>query len=276
MKPRHASIAPPPRPALAGNFAFIMCLAMAVNLIPICLTTLSRDLGGPQGRSSEQLGQVAGPAFAAAGADPDVGAATPVRLTFTSMPKDWDVRGVPGCPKAVFTADYADGSNHVLRMTSDRASATLKSGKLAVDLTQTPIMRWRWKAVRLPAGADGRSSKRDDQAIGLYLSTGSMLRQKSVAYRWESATPKGATGRAKYAGGVVSIFWISIRNADDVGASDHDGWYVEEAHVAEDFKQAFGEIPKTVGLGISCNSQLTGTEAEALLDWVEFLPATAP
>ena len=200
----------------------------------------------------------------------------PLRITFATMPEKWDVRGVPGCPKAVFTAGEPAGSNRVLRMTSDKASATLKSGKLDVDLSQTPIMRWRWKSATLPTTADGRDPKRDDQAIGLYVSTGSLLRQKCLAYRWETLTPKGASGRAKYAAGVVSLFWLCVRNQDDLVAPDADGWFVDEANIAADFQKAFGEIPEKIGLGISCNSQLTGTKAEALLDWVEFHPAYPP
>jgi len=197
-----------------------------------------------------------------------------VRVSFEQKTKDWDVKGVPGKPKAVFEEGYADGTNQVLRMTSDKATATFKSGKLEVDLTKTPIMRWRWKMVTLPEGADGRNEKLDDQAIGLYVSTGSMLRQKCVAYRWETDTPTGVTGRAKYAGGIVSLFWVSKRNKDDLAnQADADGWLIDSANVAEDFQTAFGEVPATIGLGISCNSQFTGTKAEALLDWVEFVPA---
>ena len=50
-------------------------------------------------------------------------------------------------------------------------------------------MRWRWKVVTLPAGADGSKDKLDDQAIGLYVSTGGMFSQKSFALRWETDTP---------------------------------------------------------------------------------------
>lgn len=78
--------------------------------------------------------------------------AEPTRLSFESMPKGWDVKGVPGRAKAIFEGGYADGTNLVLRMTSDKATAALKSGKLNADLARTPIMRWRWKAVQLPDG----------------------------------------------------------------------------------------------------------------------------
>ena len=56
----------PPRllPALALNYAAMMCLAIGVNLIPVFLTTLSGDLGGAQGLSKEQLGRIGGITFA--------------------------------------------------------------------------------------------------------------------------------------------------------------------------------------------------------------------
>ena len=50
--------------ALALNYAAMMCLAIAVNLIPVFLTTLSTDLGGPAGLTKEQLGRLGGITFA--------------------------------------------------------------------------------------------------------------------------------------------------------------------------------------------------------------------
>jgi fucose permease len=50
--------------ALALCYAGMMVLAVAVNLIPVFLTTLSADLGGAQGLSKEQLGRIGGITFA--------------------------------------------------------------------------------------------------------------------------------------------------------------------------------------------------------------------
>ncbi len=49
--------------ALAVNYAAMMSLAVAVNLIPVFLTTLSHDLGGAHGLSNEQLGRIAAVTF---------------------------------------------------------------------------------------------------------------------------------------------------------------------------------------------------------------------
>ena len=50
--------------ALGASYASIMCLAIAVNLIPVFLTTLNIDLGGVQGLTKEQLGRMGGMTFA--------------------------------------------------------------------------------------------------------------------------------------------------------------------------------------------------------------------
>ena len=50
--------------ALGVSYAGMMCLAIAINLLPVFLTTLSTDLGGANGLTHEQLGRLAGITFA--------------------------------------------------------------------------------------------------------------------------------------------------------------------------------------------------------------------
>ena len=51
-------------PAFALCYAAMVCLAMAVNLMPIFLTTLRVDLGGRAGLTGEQLGRISALTFA--------------------------------------------------------------------------------------------------------------------------------------------------------------------------------------------------------------------
>jgi hypothetical protein len=182
------------------------------------------------------------------------------------------VRRKPGVSLATFRAvpanDQHDGR---LFMTADDESGMFGTKLEDVDLRQTPILRWRWRALVLPAGADGRDPDRDDQAIAIYVGTGSVLRQKSIAYRWETDTPVGSEGEASYAAGIVKTKWIALRNARDVG-----GFFVEERNVARDFQRAFGFVPDEVNIAVTSNSQYTGTSAAAELDWIELVaePAT--
>lgn len=191
------------------------------------------------------------------------------REEFRVKPDGWEVRTVPGTTVTEFTADPtgADGAG-VLRMEADNASATFATQLETVDLERTPILRWRWRVLEFPRGADGRVDARDDQAIGIYVSHGGLLGQRSIAYRWETDTPVGSEGRASYAAGVVTVHWFALRNrADGTGE-----WRIEERNVAADFRRIFGFVPDDPIIAVTSNSQYTGSRAVAELDWLELVP----
>lgn len=190
---------------------------------------------------------------------------------FDKLP-DWKVKKKPGTKAAEFSLQKSeDGTESWLLMTSDKATATFAIDLDKIDLTKTPILEWRWRVTVFPTGADGRVEEKDDQAIGIYLSEGGMFNQKSLTYRWETETPLGEEGTAKYAGGTVTVKWICVRNKED---GDGKTFFVESRNLAEDFQKAYGYLPKKINLGISCNSQYTGSKAEAQLDYIRLCPKT--
>ncbi|MGB3241565.1 MAG: DUF3047 domain-containing protein [Candidatus Omnitrophota bacterium] len=185
------------------------------------------------------------------------------------IPKGWRRQKKLGTKSAVFSAEK-DKKNGLsfLHMEADKASATLLCKPGNVDLKKTPVLKWRWRATVLPEDADGRIKDKDDQAIGIYVGTGSVLNQKAISYRWDTETPKGAEGSCDYGDGTVKVKWFTLRNKQDAGSGR---WFVEKRDCAEDFKTAWGFYPKKIYLVISCNSQYTGTKAAADLDWIEFM-----
>ncbi len=209
-------------------------------------------------------------AASAGGAENTAPAAPGWREEFKALAPDWEVRGKPGVPDATFQAARPDGcATSCLVMKADKASASLLIEIGKVDLRKTPLLRWSWRVTAFPTHADGRDPAKDDQAIGIYVNAGSMINQKSIAYRWETDTPVGATGMVSYAGGMVKVKWFGLRNQKD-GAGQT--FLTEERNVAEDFQQAFGYLPGKIGIGISCNSQYTASQAAAELAWIELVP----
>jgi hypothetical protein len=185
----------------------------------------------------------------------------------SSLPENWELEKKPGTPPAVFSVVKDEKSGiSFLRMKADKASASLVTKVNNLNIQDVPIMKWRWRVDVLPAGADGRKAEKDDQAVGIYVGTGSMLNNKSISYRWDTDTPEGAEGNCAYGGGTIKVKWFTLRNAED--AKDGE-WYVEKRNVAEDFKNAWGFYPGKIYISISCNSQYTGTEAEADINWIE-------
>ncbi|MFH1791737.1 MAG: DUF3047 domain-containing protein [Candidatus Omnitrophota bacterium] len=183
-------------------------------------------------------------------------------------PSGWDLKKKPGTPPAEFTVvKNPKGPKPYLHMTADKASASIVTKIATVDVTKTPVLRWRWRAETLPKGADGRKKTKDDQAIGIYVGTGSMLNKKTVSYRWDTDTPKGSEGECSYGKGTIKVKWYTLRNKEDLKG---DTWYSEERNFAGDFNDAWGFYPEKIYVSVSCNSQYTKTEAAADLDWIEF------
>lgn len=188
------------------------------------------------------------------------------------IPAKWAVKGTKfGVPATRFYVEKdADDSEQKLVIKADKATGvlvTIPSDK--VDLKKTPIMRWCWRVIKLPQKADGRKSGKDDQALAIYIgANGSFMTKKSLAYRWETETPKDHVGQSAYGAGMVKVKWYCLRNKED-GLNE---WFTEERNVADDFKEAYGYIPSEFALSIAGNSQYTGSDSVAELKWIEFVP----
>ena len=202
-----------------------------------------------------------------------------VRIDFTRAKQDgdavtgWSYKGKFGTPGAQFSVVTVDGKK-VLRMASEKGTGSLLFDLSKVDIEKYPYMSWKWRVDVLPSGADGTVAAKDDQAIGLYIGTGSTFSQESVAFRWETVTPKGKTGFVKYGMGAVKVHWISVRNEKD-GLKK---WIVDECDLGAELKKIFGKIPKKLVITLSANSQYTGTSSLGYLEYIEFSakPLTKP
>ena len=182
---------------------------------------------------------------------------------------DWSCEGgVIFTPKTRFylQEDKKNQSNTILVIESKKSSAVFAcdlSNK--VDLNETPILRWRWKVRKLPPFADGRLRQKDDQAVGIYIGTGSAFNQKSIAYRWETETPVNHWGKMVYSN-VMNVRFLCMRNKND----KLDVWYEECRNVRDDFMEKFGFVPEKFALVICGNSQNSKSEALAEIDYIGF------
>ena len=201
-------------------------------------------------------------------------AAEPViRIDFRKAKNDgkavtgWTYKGKFGTDDAQFKIATVDGVK-VLSMSSKNGTGSLLYDISKIDLQKYPYMRWKWRVDVLPAGADGEKDEKDDQAIGIYVGSGSTFSQESVALRWETVTAKGKKGTARYGMGAVKVHWICVRNEKD----GLKRWYVDECNILQLLKQIFnGKVPrKNLAITLSANSQYTGTSSAGYLEYIEF------
>ena len=197
----------------------------------------------------------------------------------TTVVEDWSkvpegAHGVPpgwqgqkwGSPKYDFTV-VVDGGSRALRLKSDNDSSTI-SKEVKVDVTQYPVLEWRWKLIALPPRGDARRAETDDEAGQLYVTFPrfpSQVRSRIIGYIWDSSAPAGSTFPSAKVG---TVTFVVVRS----GAADLGKWVTEVRNVRDDYRRIYGEEPKeSVGaVSLSINSQNTGSRAEALFGEILF------
>jgi hypothetical protein len=175
------------------------------------------------------------------------------------IPAGWQLKEKSG--KADFAVVKDGDINAVLFKSADTSFSLQK--EVNVDVKQFPVLTWKWKVAKLPAGGDFRKSKTDDQAAQLFLA---FSKTKAIVYIWDSTAPQGMVGDAA-APPFMSIKAIVVRS----GAADMGKWITETRNVYEDYKKIFGSEPPAVsGMRLQINSQHTETSAESYFADVVF------
>jgi hypothetical protein len=175
------------------------------------------------------------------------------------VPRGWELKERSG------KADVATMKDDGIAAVCLRSAATSFSlqKEVHVDLKQYPVLTWKWKVTKLPAGGDFRKSAADDQAAQLFLA---FSKTKAIVYIWDTTAPQGAMGKAA-APFFMSIKAIVVRS----GKSDIGTWLTETRNMYDDYKKLFDEEPATVaGVRLQINSQHTETSAESCFADVVF------
>ncbi len=198
-----------------------------------------------------------GPQRLAAGPPP------PERLVvaqFTGgLPAGWKVEVREGKPNF----RVAEGALHLV---SHRDAYGLRRD-LRVNLAEHPYLNWRWKALVLPKGGDGRKRATDDQAAQVYVAFPRwpyQLRTQMVGYTWENLVPRGTSYTSPAYG---HTRYVVLRDRSD-GLGQ---WVSEKRNVYEDYKRLFRAEPPEVGaVVLYINSQHTGSSGESSIADVYF------
>jgi len=181
------------------------------------------------------------------------------------IPQGWKGGQTWGTPAYDFTV-IQESPMKALHLKSRGDSSTITK-EVQVNLKETPILEWQWKAVTLPTGGDARSKNTDDQALQLYVSWERfprLLRSRIIGYIWDSTAPAGSVIKSQKSG---LITYLVVRS----GAIDLGKWLTESRDVREDFKRIYGEAPEGLdAVSIAIDSDDTRSSAEAYIGAIRF------
>ena len=187
--------------------------------------------------------------------------------TGTGVPPGWRPYETPGGRPKYDFAVIDDGGRRALRMRSANDHSTIAK-EAPIRLGATPVLRWDWKVVTFPDGADLREKKTSDATGHLFVlwpRFPALLRTRLIGYVWDPALPVGTMLKSRKTGTVTFIVTRS-------GSARLGQWVSDERHVGNDYRRVYGEEPedpKAIALSIDTND--TRSSAELLFGRIAFV-----
>lgn len=172
-----------------------------------------------------------------------------------------------GSPKYDFVVAQDEGRKALHMKSANDGSTVSKEVKGKVDLKETPVLEWSWKAVVLPKGGDSRKKATDDQAAQIFVvwpRFPEAVRSRIIGYVWDTTAPVGTIAKSEK---TSTVTYVVLRS----GTAELGKWVTERRNVAEDFRKIYGEDPEHPGaVSISIDSNDTNSVAESFMGAIFF------
>jgi hypothetical protein len=167
-----------------------------------------------------------------------------------------------------FTIEQGAGRRVIHLESRDEHSTIVRDITGKVNLKETPILEWTWKATILPTGGDLRRKETTDMAAQLYVvwpRFPALLRSRIIGYVWDATTPATTIVKSQKTGTVTFVVMRS-------GPGDLGKWLTERRNVAEDYAKIFGKFPEDdpSAITISIDSNDTHSIAESFMGPIVF------
>jgi Protein of unknown function (DUF3047) len=182
------------------------------------------------------------------------------------IPRGWEGQRW-GSPAYEMVVEDVDGRRALHLFSRNEGSTVTKDIKGQVNLNETPILEWSWKAVTLPANADSRRKELDDQAVQVYVGWPRFpeaVRSRIIGYVWDTTAPAGTIVKSQK---TSTITYVVVRS----GKENLGKWLTERRNVADDFRKIYGETPDNPGgISIGIDSNDTKSTAESYVGTIAF------
>ena len=191
---------------------------------------------------------------------------TKVPVGTKGVPPGWKTQNW-GSPKYDFMI-VLDENRPALQMKSANEASLISSDiKGKVNVKDTPIVEWSWKATVLPKNGDSCKKATDDQAGQVYVvwpRFPEAVRSRILGYVWDTSQPVGTVCKSEKTG---TVTYFVIRS----GTAELGKWLTERRNVCEDYKKVFNEEcepPSAISIAIDSND--TGSTAESFMGAILF------
>ncbi|MDH3637588.1 MAG: DUF3047 domain-containing protein [Gammaproteobacteria bacterium] len=175
----------------------------------------------------------------------------------------WETQHFSG--ETQYAIEEVGGKAVVRAFSRDSASALFR--EIEVDLTETPVLRWRWKIDGTLEDNEERVKSGDDFPARVYVIRRHRLlfwKTEAINYVWSSGEPQGTAWPNAY---TSNSRIVAVRS----GNREAGQWRDEQRNVRQDFTQLFGKDVSTVhGVAIMTDTDNTGQSATAWYGDIRF------
>jgi hypothetical protein len=129
--------------------------------------------------------------------------------------------------------------------------------------SKAQTVRWRWRVVTLPPGANECAKGKEDSAAVVYLTWKRALKWYTIKYVWSTVGPKGETCD-KHTTPFSAQETVILQSGGPT-----DTWQTEEIDLRTEFRRHFAggdpsaSVPDFIGIGLMTDADQTKSEAAA-------------
>lgn len=134
-----------------------------------------------------------------------------------------------------------------------------------LDLYETPILKWDWRAIELPEGANESDKDRNDAVASIYvvfdMGRVALFKKvpKSIRYTWSSTLDKGTEISAFFGNQKIVVV--------ESGKEQAGSWRTFQRNIVEDYKRLFGDDPPDVPIALLILSDGNDTKEQVIADY---------
>jgi len=178
-----------------------------------------------------------------------------------TFPSHWQARQDKEIARQIYRVAEENGNRFLHAYANSRG---IEVGLVKVFRAQeTPVLRWRWRVLQLPPGADERTAATNDSAAGVWVIFDNRVLPRALKYVWSTTQPVGS--RITNPG-----YWRARTIVLRSGTAQVGAWQAETVNVYEDYKALFGEEPGEVQ-GIAVKTSSDSTKSIAVADYDDFI-----